>query len=95
VKGTVVAPSANMATAAPLERVDILLHTLRGERYLRRALLEEIAERLALDSSRGPAVAAARALLVGLDRGGIDFETEVRRLERLVAAAPPPSPPTE
>lgn len=80
--------SAGVTSEAPLERVDVLLHTLRGERHLRRALLEEIIERLSAESAWDVAARAARGLLASLASTDVDFESEVRRLEGLIASLP-------
>jgi hypothetical protein len=78
-------------TPAPLERVETLLSTLTAERHVRRPLLEELAERLSVDPSRARAADAARALLARLDQpgqGADDFDTELRKLARLLGTKP-------
>jgi hypothetical protein len=72
----------------PAERLEILVRTLRGEKHLRRALLQEIVDRFASDADLAVPVQAARILLVALE-GRVaesDYEGAIAQLEGLIAA---------
>jgi hypothetical protein len=64
-------------------RVEVLLNTLRAERHLRRPLLLEAVDSLAVLYERNDALDAARDLLARLDVGIDDGEYE-RRISRIL-----------
>jgi hypothetical protein len=55
-------------TTQPLKRIELLLNTLRAERYVRRALLTELVDELDDSAAYAEAARAARALLERLER---------------------------
>ena len=67
-------------------RVEVLLNTLEGERYVRRALVEELVDAL----GDGPFSSHAQALL-GAVGDDVAFATALDRLRAELAPAPPSS----
>jgi hypothetical protein len=88
--GTAIAPVLVALSNAghPTQRLEVLVRTLRGEKYLRRALLQEIVDRFASDAGLAIPLQAVRALLVALE-GRVaesDYEGAIAQLESLIAA---------
>ena len=85
-------------------RVELLLNTLRGERYVRRALLAELLDEFSVSPFYDDAAYAARGLLDRLDSlSELQYEREISllwdlacerpsgvRLMPMAAASPPP-----
>ena len=68
-----------MTKAMPADRrVQLLLNTLRGERYVRRSLLWELVDELAAGQDCADAGMAVRALLEKLESGIDEREYEAR-----------------
>jgi hypothetical protein len=76
-------------TIPPARRIQLLLNTLLGEKYVRRSLLREVVDELALGDDHADAVSAGRALLErlesGIDQG--EYETKIARLCELTSRA--------
>jgi hypothetical protein len=90
VAGTTVAhqPVALANVASPTQRIEVLVRTLRGEKHLRRALLQEIVDRFSLDAELAAPIQAARALLVAIE-GRVaesDYEEALAKLDAMLAA---------
>jgi hypothetical protein len=73
-----------MTSTIPLaRRIQVLLNTLIGERYVRRALLCELIDELSLAHESADAVQAGRTLLEQLETGIEESEYQ-RRIARIV-----------
>lgn len=74
--------------APPTHRIEILVRALRGEKHLRRALLQEIVDRFSRDTDLALPLEAARALLVALEScvAESDYENAIAQLETMLAA---------
>ena len=74
----------------PARRIELLLNTLHGERYLRRPLLTEVLEQLADTHARVELLRAVRALLDRLEEGisEADYEGQLALvLDELIPAS--------
>jgi hypothetical protein len=73
-------------TLPPAERLQLLFDVLRCERYVRRALLEEVVEELEAMPAQAAAIRAARGLATEVKRGIADdrFRRAVDGIARLV-----------
>lgn len=70
-------------------RVELLLNTLHGERYVRRALLTELLDEFAVSPFYDDAAHAARALLARLDSlSELQYEREISLLWDLACERP-------
>jgi hypothetical protein len=72
----------------PTQRLEVLVRTLRGEKHLRRALLQEIVDRFASNADLEVPMQAIRILLVALE-GRVaesDYEGAIAQLEGLIGA---------
>ncbi|HZU84413.1 MAG TPA: hypothetical protein VE987_15895 [Polyangiaceae bacterium] len=81
----------------PARRIQLLLNTLRGERYVRRPLLSELLEELTLSQAHPDAVRAGRALLERLEAGidEIEYERRIQGMIELTRPVFPGSPYTD
>jgi hypothetical protein len=72
-------------TASPAKRIDVLLNTLVGERYVRRPLLSELVDELTRMNERPEAVRAGKALIARIDSGvdEVDYEHDLERVIEL------------
>jgi hypothetical protein len=76
-------------TMQPLRRIELLLNTLRGERYVRRALLTELLDEFAVSSAYADAAHAAQSILDHLEAlDEVQYEREISQLWDLACARP-------
>jgi len=76
-------------TMQPGKRIELLLNTLHGERYVRRALLTELLDEFAVSPAYQDAARAARAILDRLDSlSELQYEREISRIWDLARARP-------
>jgi hypothetical protein len=68
-------------TMQPQRRIELLLNTLQGERYVRRALLTELLDEFAVSPFYDDAADAARSLLDRLEAlSPVQYEQEISLL---------------
>ncbi len=73
----------------PRKRIELLLNTLRGERYVRRALLTELLDEFAGAPAYGDAARATRAVLARLEvLNDVQYEREIARVRDLACGRP-------
>lgn len=65
------------------KRIELLVSTLRGERYARRALLAELVEELTASSAQILAARAARSLQRALDEERVEEDIYEKRIVRI------------
>jgi hypothetical protein len=76
-------------TMQPHRRIELLLNTLQGERYVRRALLTELLDEFAVSPFYDDAAFAARAILDRLDvLSELQYEHEISLLCDLACERP-------
>jgi hypothetical protein len=76
-------------TMQPHRRIELLLNTLHGERYVRRALLTELVDELAVSPFYDDAACAARSILERLESlNELEYEQEISLLWDLACERP-------